>query len=291
MPNGYRHDGKVVDPTVSPLGQKAEPIGRLEGDAEQSSRSECQKDVQCQKHFPIRGCAPQLRQAQHIPSPRFRRGPGPVQVWVHQQVAVGLADGVEDHRHGVGGGVPHVPLVAFQLARHALEDDGVQVPQPGAHIGPGQDGFPDAEAVRVKQPLDGVGCVLDDDLDDGLHQVFVVLNLAEAVPGIAVRHVQEVKKGIDHPDGGNGLTLRSKDSPVPQADGVDEHTVKVPGRQPQREIELPFSFVLPQRSSSLAIWVDSLNMDQPSLLFQRFLRPGVAQNTFARQRRWRGPWN
>lgn len=27
----------------------------------------------------------------------------------------------------------------------------------GVHIGPGQDGFPDSEAVQIKQPLNGVG--------------------------------------------------------------------------------------------------------------------------------------
>ena len=37
-----------------------------------------------------------LCQAQHIPSPRFRRAAGPVEIRVHQQVAVGLADGVEE---------------------------------------------------------------------------------------------------------------------------------------------------------------------------------------------------
>lgn len=41
--------------------------------------------------------------------------------------------------------------------------------------------------------LVGVGGIFDDDLRDGLHQVFVLLNLAEAVPGVAVRHVQQVE--------------------------------------------------------------------------------------------------
>ena len=44
-------------------------------------------------------------------------------------------------------------------------------------------------------PLVGVGGVFDDDLRDGLHQVLVLLNLAEAVPGVAVGHVQQ----IEHP--------------------------------------------------------------------------------------------
>ena len=45
-------------------------------------------------------------------------------------------------------------------------------------------------------PLVGVGGILDDDLRDGLHQVFVLLNPAQAVPGITVFHVQKV----EHPD-------------------------------------------------------------------------------------------
>jgi len=98
-----------------------------------------------------------LRQIHHMSSPRFWWVAGPVQIRVHQDVAVGLADGVENHCHGVGGGVPHIPLITPQLALHALEDYGVQVPQAGAHVGQGQDGFPDSEAVRIKQPLDGVG--------------------------------------------------------------------------------------------------------------------------------------
>ena len=45
-------------------------------------------------------------------------------------------------------------------------------------------------------PLVGVGGILDDDLRNGLHQVFVLFNPAQAVPGIAVFHVQKV----EHPD-------------------------------------------------------------------------------------------
>ena len=54
MSNGHRHDGEVVDPPVSPLDQKAELIGRLEGDTEQPVRVERQKNIQRQKHFPVR---------------------------------------------------------------------------------------------------------------------------------------------------------------------------------------------------------------------------------------------
>ena len=41
--------------------------------------------------------------------------------------------------------------------------------------------------------LVGVGGVLDDDLRDGLYQVLVMLDLAEAVPRVAVLHVEEVE--------------------------------------------------------------------------------------------------
>ena len=62
MSKRHWHNSKVVDPPVGPLDQKAELIGRLEGDPEQPVRVERQKNIQRQKHFPVRWRIPQLRQ-------------------------------------------------------------------------------------------------------------------------------------------------------------------------------------------------------------------------------------
>jgi len=54
MSKRHWHNSKVVDPPVGPLDQKAELIGRLEGDPKQPVRVERQKNIQRQKHFPVR---------------------------------------------------------------------------------------------------------------------------------------------------------------------------------------------------------------------------------------------
>ena len=76
--NRHRHDGKVVDPAVGPLGQKTELIGCLESDTEQPPWPKRQENIQRKKHFPVRGRVPQLRQADQPPMetvsrPRYRR--------------------------------------------------------------------------------------------------------------------------------------------------------------------------------------------------------------------------
>lgn len=54
---------------------------------------------------------------------------------------------------------------------------------------------------------------------------------------------EPVAERVSHPDGGDRLVRRSKGGPRPQADGIEEHSVKIPADQSKWDIGGKFSLV------------------------------------------------